>query len=134
MQLFVEIMIRAEKKNFLTHEKFYRYYSVFPFEISIVPVSENKRLAVKRKGLYEMIGIKKDTLNYKVSMKERFNRKEALSLFSLNFLKHALLADNFRREKLGNNYTGFVIDRNITFTNICTAACNFCAFWRGKKS
>ncbi len=31
-------------------------------------------------------------------------------------------------------YRTYNIDRNINYTNICTAVCNFCAFYRGPKS
>ena len=31
-------------------------------------------------------------------------------------------------------YRTYNIDRNINYTNICTAVCDFCAFYRGPKS
>lgn len=31
------------------------------------------------------------------------------------------------------NYRTYNIDRNINYTNICTAVCDFCAFYRGPK-
>ncbi|TWU26751.1 Aminodeoxyfutalosine synthase [Novipirellula galeiformis] len=31
-------------------------------------------------------------------------------------------------------YRTYNIDRNINYTNVCTAVCNFCAFYRGPKS
>ena len=31
-------------------------------------------------------------------------------------------------------YRTYNVDRNINYTNICTAVCNFCAFYRGPKS
>jgi cyclic dehypoxanthinyl futalosine synthase len=69
----------------------------------------------------------------KVKNKERFTFKEGVELFSVDFLKLAIAADIFRREKHGHDYVGFVLDRNITFTNICSARCDFCAFWRNEK-
>ncbi|MCL4134442.1 UNVERIFIED_CONTAM: hypothetical protein GTU68_029514 [Idotea baltica] len=32
------------------------------------------------------------------------------------------------------NYRTYNIDRNINYTNVCTAVCNFCAFYRSPKS
>ena len=32
------------------------------------------------------------------------------------------------------NYRTYNVDRNINYTNVCTAVCNFCAFYRGPKS
>ena len=66
----------------------------------------------------------------KVKNKERFTFEEGVELFHADFLKLAIAADMFRREKHGHDYVGFVMDRNITFTNICAARCDFCAFWR----
>ena len=38
------------------------------------------------------------------------------------------LADEARQRIVGSERVGFVIDRNITFTNYCDIACAFCAF------
>src|SRR5262245_35959795 len=32
------------------------------------------------------------------------------------------------------NYRTYNIDRNINYTNVCTAVCDFCAFYRRPKS
>ena len=32
------------------------------------------------------------------------------------------------------NYRTYNVDRNINYTNVCTAVCNFCALYRGPKS
>src|SRR3972149_1184665 len=32
------------------------------------------------------------------------------------------------------NYRTYNIDRNINYTNVCTAVCDFCAFYRSPKS
>lgn len=70
----------------------------------------------------------------KVNNNERFSYEEAISLFDTDFLKLAITADNFRKKKHGHNKAGFVVDRNITFTNICSVCCNFCAFYRKKEN
>ncbi len=38
-----------------------------------------------------------------------------------------------RRQVVGTMYSTFVIDRNISFTNICTVGCKFCAFHRSRS-
>jgi cyclic dehypoxanthinyl futalosine synthase len=58
--------------------------------------------------------------------------EEALALFSEDIYTLAEQATAMKRSVLGNraDYAGFIIDRNINFTNICSARCNFCAFYR----
>ncbi|HPZ10582.1 MAG TPA: cyclic dehypoxanthinyl futalosine synthase [Candidatus Eremiobacteraeota bacterium] len=69
----------------------------------------------------------------KVKKKERFTFEEGIELFEVDFLKLGIAADRFRKEKLNHNYAGFILDRNVTFTNICCAKCNFCAFFRQEE-
>jgi dehypoxanthine futalosine cyclase len=38
-----------------------------------------------------------------------------------------------RRQAVGTKYSTFIIDRNISFTNICTVGCKFCAFHRNRS-
>jgi len=42
-------------------------------------------------------------------------------------------ADHLRREQVGDT-VGYVINRNINFTNVCVKACRFCAFSRTQRS
>jgi 7,8-didemethyl-8-hydroxy-5-deazariboflavin synthase CofH subunit len=48
---------------------------------------------------------------------------------------HALAAaaDEVRRRQVGNA-VGYVVNRNINFTNVCVKACRFCAFSRTRRS
>ena len=39
-------------------------------------------------------------------------------------------ADRFTRRLHPENYRTYNIDRNINYTNICSAVCDFCAFYR----
>lgn len=39
------------------------------------------------------------------------------------------LADRRRRELHPDDVVTYIIDRNISYTNICTSICNFCAFY-----
>jgi cyclic dehypoxanthinyl futalosine synthase len=42
-------------------------------------------------------------------------------------------ADAVTRRLHPENFRTYNIDRNINYTNICTAVCDFCAFYRGPK-
>jgi FO synthase subunit 2 len=48
---------------------------------------------------------------------------------------HALaaVADHVRREQVGER-VGYVVNRNVNFTNVCVKACRFCAFSRTRRS
>jgi FO synthase subunit 2 len=48
---------------------------------------------------------------------------------------HALAAtaDVLRRDQVGDT-VGYVVNRNINFTNVCVKACRFCAFSRTRRS
>src|SRR3954463_6050340 len=43
-------------------------------------------------------------------------------------------ADEVTRRMHPENYRTYNIDRNINYTNVCTAVCDFCAFYRTPKS
>ncbi len=43
-------------------------------------------------------------------------------------------ADQVARRLHPEGYRSYNIDRNINYTNVCTAVCHFCAFYRGPKS
>ena len=43
-------------------------------------------------------------------------------------------ADEATRRLHPEGYRTYNIDRNINYTNVCTAVCDFCAFYRGPKS
>jgi len=64
--------------------------------------------------------------------KNRVSKKEALHLFQDDIYTLGKRADAVKREVLDSraDYACFIIDRNINTTNICSAKCNFCAFYR----
>lgn len=65
---------------------------------------------------------------------ERLTPEEGLELTECNDL--ALLgsaANAVTRRLHPESYRTYNIDRNINYTNVCTAVCNFCAFYRGPK-
>ncbi len=62
---------------------------------------------------------------------ERLDAAEALHLY-----RHAptallgQLADHVRARKHPEGRVTYIIDRNVNYTNVCVAKCNFCAFYR----
>jgi cyclic dehypoxanthinyl futalosine synthase len=40
------------------------------------------------------------------------------------------LADSVRARKHADGVVTYIIDRNVNYTNVCVARCNFCAFYR----
>jgi cyclic dehypoxanthinyl futalosine synthase len=61
----------------------------------------------------------------------RLTGDEALQLY-----RHAptywlgRMADQVRRRKHPDGLVTYIIDRNVNYTNVCVARCNFCAFYR----
>ncbi len=62
----------------------------------------------------------------------RVTKKESIYLFQDDIYTLAKRADEVKKKVLGRraDYACFIIDRNINTTNICSAKCNFCAFYR----
>jgi cyclic dehypoxanthinyl futalosine synthase len=67
----------------------------------------------------------------KVKRGDRLSGDEALELY-----RHAptallgQLADAVRARKHPEGVVTYIIDRNVNYTNVCVAKCNFCAFYR----
>src|SRR6187549_774221 len=67
----------------------------------------------------------------KVRANERVTGDEALALY-----RHAptfllgRLAEVVRARKHPQPIVTYIIDRNVNYTNVCVAKCNFCAFYR----
>ena len=61
----------------------------------------------------------------------RVSADEALALY-LHAPTHVLgrLADDIRMRKHPDRTVTYIIDRNVNYTNVCVAKCNFCAFYR----
>ena len=67
----------------------------------------------------------------KVQAGGRLSAAEALDLYRR--APTALLgqlADGVRSRKHPDNIVTYIIDRNVNYTNVCVAKCNFCAFYR----
>jgi cyclic dehypoxanthinyl futalosine synthase len=67
----------------------------------------------------------------KVLAGARLDAGEALTLYR-GASTHLLgrLADTVRRRKHPDGIVTYIIDRNVNYTNVCVAKCNFCAFYR----
>ncbi len=66
---------------------------------------------------------------------ERLTPEEGLRLLEGRDLAALGRAANEVTQRLHpENYRTYNIDRNINYTNLCTAVCDFCAFYRGPKS
>jgi cyclic dehypoxanthinyl futalosine synthase len=72
-----------------------------------------------------------DRIANKVLDGGRVDRAEALELYRAaptHLLGH--LADAIRARKHPDRIVSYIIDRNVNYTNVCVARCNFCAFYR----
>jgi len=67
----------------------------------------------------------------KATAGERLAREDALAVYS-DAPTHVLgrLADAVRVRKHPERIVTYIIDRNVNYTNVCVARCNFCAFYR----
>jgi cyclic dehypoxanthinyl futalosine synthase len=72
-----------------------------------------------------------DQIVAKVMQGGRVSAAEALALYR-DAPTHVLgrLADTVRVRKHPEGVVTYIIDRNVNYTNICVARCNFCAFYR----
>jgi cyclic dehypoxanthinyl futalosine synthase len=72
-----------------------------------------------------------ETIADKVRQGGRVDRDEALELY-LHAPTAVLgeLADGIRTRKHPDRTVTYIIDRNVNYTNVCVARCNFCAFYR----
>jgi len=69
----------------------------------------------------------------KVECRERISRDEAYTLYDqADLLTLGQVANQICREKNGNA-VGYIIDRNINYTNVCALSCQFCNFYRKKR-
>ena len=72
-----------------------------------------------------------DTIIRKVESGNRVTADEALTLYR-QAPTHVLgrLAHDIRLRKHPDRAVTYIIDRNVNYTNVCVAKCNFCAFYR----
>lgn len=72
-----------------------------------------------------------DLLQDRIDAGGRLSADEALWLYrSAPTWWLGRLADLVRRRKHPDGVVTYIIDRNVNYTNVCVARCNFCAFYR----
>jgi cyclic dehypoxanthinyl futalosine synthase len=78
---------------------------------------------------------KTDEIAKKVLAGERLSLEEGVTLLrDGDFLELGTLADAVRWRKHPEPVVTYIIDRNINYTNVCSAQCAFCAFYRDLPS
>src|SRR4026208_2180694 len=71
----------------------------------------------------------------KILAGERLSRQEGVALLrDGEFLELDGLADTVRERLHPEGVVTYIVDRNINYTNVCTAQCAFCAFYRDLPS
>jgi cyclic dehypoxanthinyl futalosine synthase len=76
-----------------------------------------------------------ETIQGKVLAGERLSRDEGVVLMrDADLLELGMLADAVRQRLHPEGTVTYIIDRNINYTNVCTAQCAFCAFYRDLPS
>ena len=72
-----------------------------------------------------------DSIADKVRAGARLDRDDALQLYrNAPTALLGRLADAVRERKHPDRIVSYIIDRNVNYTNVCVARCNFCAFYR----
>ena len=67
-------------------------------------------------------------LYHKIAGGDRITPEEAVELFSWNLIDLGKAGNTRRQAVFPEEEVGFIIDRIVNFTNVCEAACRFCAF------
>jgi cyclic dehypoxanthinyl futalosine synthase len=76
-----------------------------------------------------------ETIRRKVANGDRLSREEGVFLLQdADLLELGALADAVRWRLHPEPLVTYIIDRNINYTNVCSAQCAFCAFYRDLPS
>ncbi len=70
----------------------------------------------------------KKLLKEKIYSGERISKDEAVTLFDWDILELGMAADYRKSQIDSSNNIGFIVDRIVNYTNICSAVCKFCAY------
>ena len=158
-EAFEEIADAEAAKHGLTKEDVHRYFAenlhfhLGPGErlglnsfqekaaaIGLAPKSNltDAKLTIDSHANTDMIApanVSIDAILDKAIAGDRLTAADALSLLESNDLAAiGAAADQVSRRIHPEGYRTYNIDRNINYTNVCTAVCDFCAFYRGPKS
>ncbi len=72
-----------------------------------------------------------EAVRARLARNEPLERDDALFLLTeVDLLTLGDLADNQRRLRHPHGQVGFVVDRNVNYSNVCCCKCRFCAFYR----
>ena len=75
--------------------------------------------------------VRLDAVGDKVLDGQRISAEEAVLLLEHEDLTTlGAMGDLVRRRKHTDGVVTYIVDRNINYTNVCNAFCNFCAFYR----
>ncbi len=61
---------------------------------------------------------------------ERLSLEEGISLYSCDLLRLGRAAHRIKEQMFPDKRVTFIVDRNISYTNVCVVDCDFCAFYR----
>lgn len=61
---------------------------------------------------------------------ERLSLEEGISLYSCDLLRLGRAAHQVKEKMFPDKKVTFIVDRNISYTNVCVVDCDFCAFYR----
>ncbi len=61
---------------------------------------------------------------------ERLTFEDGVALYSCDLLRLGRAADKVRKQRQPPDVVTFIVDRNISYTNVCVVDCDFCAFYR----
>lgn len=61
---------------------------------------------------------------------ERLGLEDGILLFEADLSALSIAATRIRDQRHADRNISFIIDRNIYYTNVCVADCDFCAFYR----
>src|SRR6187431_3341766 len=76
-----------------------------------------------------------ESITRKVEAGERLTPAEGVTLLrDGDLIELGALADSVRERLHPEGVVTYIIDRNINYTNVCTAQCAFCAFYRDLPS
>src|SRR6185436_3689124 len=96
-----------------------------------LPLSAWRRAATWSSSDVDASNLTLAQLADKVATGGRVDRAEALRLYrEAPTMLLGRLADGIRARKHPSRTVTYIIDRNVNYTNLCVARCNFCAFYR----
>ncbi|TWT64844.1 Aminodeoxyfutalosine synthase [Allorhodopirellula solitaria] len=146
-QCFEAIAVREAAEHGLTNEDLHRYFAEnLHFQLGS---GERAGLELFRQkseatGLITHSNPTTTTVSRSSSVRDildkavagtRLDDADALALLQSHDLAAiGAAAEAVSRQKHPESYRTYNIDRNINYTNVCTAVCDFCAFYRGPKS